>query len=235
LALLFLCAVLLIGFIGNFLKKHLKKRGVSRNVNRMVSVSSVVLLTFLFLGLTAASIIGGKLHFKSEKTVVGTYELYGRTREIYNDPLPLEIEDLTDGTAQWSKEAGHQETVLLSNTEYRQYAVPVDGNNKLNESVLEYTVTEVKWDVLYDFIKEAVLNTHQDEIYDGYVFTDHYEPVDAGLWNADDAYRLHWSDSVMNTYLIFWGNRIVEIEFFWEPMVEQISIAAEKLGNFSSD
>lgn len=105
----------------------------------------------------------------------------------------------------------------------------------MNESQLEYTVTEVKRDVLYDFIKEAVLNAHQDEIRSDYVFTDHYEPVDADLWNADDAYQLHWSDSVMNIYLIFWGNRIVEIEFFWEPTAEQTAIAAEKLGNFSSD
>jgi len=37
----------------------------------------------------------------------------------------------------------------------------------------------------------------------------------------------------MNTYLIFWGNRIVEINFFWEPTAEQIAIAAEVLGNFS--
>jgi len=235
LALLLLCAVPLIGVIGNLLKKHLKKRGVSRNVNRMASVGSVVLLTFLFLGLIAASIIRGGLHFSSEKTVAGTYELYGRTHEIYNDPLPLEIEDLADVSAQWSKEAGHQETFLLSSTEYRQYAVPVEGNDKLNERELKYTVTEVKRDVLYDFIKEAMLNAHQDELHDGYVFTDHYEPADASIWNADDAYQLHWSDSVMNTYLIFWGNRIVEIDFFWEPTLEQISIAAEKLANFPSD
>lgn len=107
LALLLLCAVHLIGVIGNFLKRHLKKRGVSRNVNRVVSVGSVVLLTFLFLGVIAASIIWGGLHFNNEKTVVGNYELYGRIREIYNDPLPLEIEDLADVSAQWSKEANH--------------------------------------------------------------------------------------------------------------------------------
>lgn len=233
LALLLLCIVPLISVIGNFLRKQLKKLGVSRNINRIVSIGSIVLLTFLLLGLIAASIIRGVLHFNSEKTVVGTYELYGRTREIYNDPLPLEIEDLADVSAQWSKEADHQETFLLANTEYRQNAVPVDDNDKLNECELEYTVTEVKRDVLYDFIKEAMLNARQDEIYDDYVFTDHYEPVDASMWNADDAYQLHWSDSVMNTYLIFWGNRIVEINFFWEPTAEQIAIAAEVLGNFS--
>lgn len=233
--LLWFCAVLLITVIGNLIKKHLKKRGVSRNVNRIVSVCSVLLMTFLLLGLMTAAIIQGKLHIGSEKTVVGTYELYGRTREIYDDPLPLEIEDLADVdiSVQWSKEVDHQETFLLSSTEYRQYTVPIDGNNKVDERKLEYTITEVKQDFLYDFIKRAVLNSRQDEIHNDFVFTDHYEPIDASIWDADDAYQLYWSDSVMDTYLIFWGNRIVEIKFYWEPTPEQITIAVEKLGTGS--
>ena len=232
-AMLWLCSVPLIIIIGNFIKGYLKKRGASRNINRIVTIGSVVLLTSLFLGLITVSIIRGGFPVNSEKTVVGTYELYGRTREIYDDPLPLEIEELADVSAQWSKEADHQETFLISSTEYRQYAVPVDGNDRVDEHSLEYTITEVKQDYLYDFIKKAMLNARQDEVHGDYVFTDHYEPVDTALWNADAAYQLHWSDSVLNTYLLCWGNRIVELQFFWEPTPEQIAIAAEKLGNFS--
>ncbi len=229
-ALLWICMVPLITVIGNLIKKLLKRRGVSRNVNRTVSVCAVVLLTFLMLGLITAAIIRGGLHIDSEKTATGTYELYGRTWGIYNDPLPLEIEDLTNVSARWSKEADHQETFLLSSTEYRQYAVPRDGNERVNESELEYTVTEVKQSFLYGFIKRAVLGSRQDEVHDDFVFTDHYEPIDASVWNADDAYQLHWSDSVLNTYLICWGKRIVEIKFYWEPTPEQIAIVVEKLG-----
>lgn len=232
---LWLCMVPFIIVIGNLLKNMLKKRGVSRNVNRIVSVCAVVLLTFLMLGLMTAAIIQGRMRFDSGKNVVGTYELYGRTREIYNDPLPLEIEELADVNAQWSKEADHQETLLLSSTEYRQYAVPADGNDNVDERKLEYTVTEVKQDFLYDFIKRAVLNSRQDEIHDDFVFTDHYEPIDASVWNADDAYQLHWSESVLNTYLIFWGNHIVEIKFYWEPTPEQIAITVENLERLFSD
>lgn len=232
---LWLCMVPFIILIGNLLKNMLKKRGVSRNVNRIVSVCAVVLLTFLMLGLMTAAIIQGRMRFDSGKNVVGTYELYGRTREIYNDPLPLEIEELADVNAQWSKEADHQETLLLSSTEYRQYAVPADGNDNVDERKLEYTVTEVKQDFLYDFIKRAVLNSRQDEIHDDFVFTDHYEPIDASVWNADDAYQLHWSESVLNTYLIFWGNHIVEIKFYWEPTPEQIAITVENLERLFRD
>ena len=33
----------------------------------------------------------------------------------------------------------------------------------------------------------------------------------------------------MNTYLVCWENRIVEIQFYWEPTQEQIQIAAAQL------
>lgn len=230
LAMLLLCAIPLITIMGKIITKRLKAWGVSKHINFAVSIGSVLLMTFLLLGLTTVSIIQGGSHFNSEKTAVGTYELYGRTREIYNDPLPLEIEDLANVSAWWSKEADHQETFLLSSTEYRQYTVPTDGNEWVNESELEYTVTEVKQRFLYDFIKRAVLGSRQDEVHDDFVFTDHYEPIDASVWNADDAYQLHWSDSVLNTYLICWGKRIVEIKFYWEPTPEQIAIVAQKLG-----
>ena len=99
----------------------------------------------------------------------------------------------------------------------------------MDERELEYTVTEVKWSFLYDFVKQAVLNCRQDEVHDDFVFTDHYEPVDPAPWGADDAYRLHWSDSVMNTWLLFRGERIVELQFHWEPTPEQMAAAASIL------
>lgn len=224
-----LCATFLVRAIADLVKKHLKKRGISKNVNLIISVSSVFLMTVLLLGLITAAVIRGGVHFSSEKNVVGTYELYGRTREIYNDPIPLEIEELADVSAQWSKEADHQETVLLSSTEYRQYALPTEGGERVDQRELKYRIAEVKWGFLYDFVKRAVLNSRQDEVHGDYVFTDHYEPSDASLWGADDAYQRYLGDSLLNAYLVCWGNRIVEIRFYWEPTPEQISIAAGQL------
>lgn len=227
----YLCALLLMIVIVNLIKKYLKKRGVSRNVNRAISFGSIFLLTFLLLGGMTASIIWGRVHFGSGKDVVRTYDLYGRTIEIYNDPLPLEIEDLAGVSAQWSKEADRRETFLIARTEYRQYAVPIGENDGVDERELEYTVTEAKWDFLHDFVKRAVLNARQDEINGDSVFIDHYEPADASVWNADAAYQRHWNGYVMDTYLIFWGERIVEVRFSWEPTPEQLAIAAAKLEN----
>lgn len=62
------------------------------------------------------------------------------------------------------------------------------------------------------------------------MFVDHFEPVDPALWGAEEAYQLHWSDSILDTYLVCWDNRIVEITFYWQPTQEQIETAAERLG-----
>ena len=233
-AALWLCAVPLIIAAGNLLKSLLKKWGAPRNINRIVSVCSVLLLTGLLLGSMTAAILRGDLQWNDGKKPVGTYELYGRMHEIYDDPLPLQIEDLADIAAservRWSKEASHQETFLLAHSEYRQYAVPTGENDRVAEHELKYTVTEVKRDFLYLLIKNAMLNARQDEVYDGGVFTDHYEPVDASLWHAGEVYQLHWSDSVLDTYLVCWENRIAEVQFFWEPTSEQIALVAERLG-----
>lgn len=229
LALFLLCGIPAITVIGNFLKRWLRKRGASRNVNRAVSMGAVLLLTFLLLGLMTAAILRGGLRMGSEHTVVGTYELYGRTREVCGDPLPLEIEALADVNARWSKEADHQETFLLSSTEYRQHSIPADGNDVPDNHELEYTVADVRWDFLYDFVKEAVLNSRQDKVHDDFVFTDHYEPVDPAPWGLDSAYQLHWGNDVLNGYLFFKGNRMVELTFYWEPTPEQLEKAARAL------
>lgn len=94
---------------------------------------------------------------------------------------------------------------------------------------LAYTIADIKWPFLYDTIKQAMLKERQDEVYDDHIFINHYEPIDAAPWKALNAYQLHWSDSILNTYLICWEDRIVELKFYWEPTPEQIEIAAKKL------
>ena len=148
------------------------------------------------------------------------------TWDIYNDPLPLTVEDLTEIDGNWSKEMDHQETGIVAYTEYEQRALFTEPREVPN---LSYTIIDIKATFLRDYIQQAVLNSRQDEVYDDYVFTDHYEPIDPAIWGADEAYQLHWSGSIMNTYLLFWDTRIVEIKFYWEPTTEQITKAAEVL------
>lgn len=216
----------LIGCSANLIKKKLKKKGVSRWVNMVVSLGSVFLFTVIFLSLLVSVILGSGISLGRDSQPVGSYEYHGQTWDIYDDPLPLTVEDLTEINANWSKEIDHQETGIVAYTEHEQRALFTEPREVPN---LSYTIIDIKATFLRDYIRQSVLNSRQDEVHGDYVFTDHYEPVDASVWGADEAYQLHWSDTIMNTYLLFWDDRIVEIKFYWEPTTEQIAQAAEIL------
>lgn len=213
-------------FLGRWMMKKLKEKGVSKTLNRVVSgICFGGLVTVGMIAVTAAA-IAGWIPMGEERKPAGQYDWDGLTMEIYNDPLPLTVEDLADVDARWSKEAQIQESPLLVYGNYRQnllYGQEIRGYN------LSYRIIDVKVPALYDFIKNRLISERQDEVYDDFVFVDHFEPVDPVPWSADEVYQLHWSDGILDTYLVCWENRIAEIKFYWQPAQAQLQAAAELL------
>lgn len=223
------CLIMIIlGFFLRFFRDRLKSHGVSRTVNRVVLITAAVILSFTTMGGLVYSIMHYDL-FK-ERQAVGTYNFNGWVIDVYDDELPLQVEDImTVPAIEWSRQAQRSATFLVSSTEYTQY--PLSEDRTIPD--LNYTVTEIKSTALYGFCKNRLLKAKRDEKFDdGTVFTDHYEQVDAAPWGAMDAYQLHWSDSILNNYLLFYEDQIVEIQFGWEPTPEQMVIVAEKLAKF---
>lgn len=211
--------------VGNGLSRWLKEQGASRRVNMVVSSLGVlVAVIFCFAGMIAL-MIGNRFPFFPGSTPVSTYEWNGRTYDIYDDPLPLELEDLVEVDARWSKKAELQESVLLAYGEYTQrplYSEEVDYQ-------IRYDITDVKVPALYPFIKKSLVNARQGQVQEDFVFVDHFEPTDPAPWGAQEAYQLLGNDGLMDTYLICWETRIVEIKFYWTPTAEQIARAADIL------
>ena len=212
--------------IANLAKGWLKRAGASKGTNYTLTILLIIILTFVFLGILTVYILRNGPD--DGRIPVDSYEQNGWTFNIYNEPMPLYVEDLMEiGDSTWSRERNrHDETILVSRSEYRQDHVK-GGPAGLKD--LAYTIVDIKFPFLYETAKQAMLDERQDEIHDDYIFIDHYEPIDATIWEASAAHQLHWSDSILNTYLICWKNRIVEIKFYWEPTPEQIAIAVEKL------
>lgn len=200
----------------------LKRRGVSRWVNLAVTCAAIFVLVIAGTGVIVAASLRGWLPLGEESQPVGQYDWDGRTMDIYDDPIPLEVEDLVQVDARWSKEARLQESPLLAYGDYRQdllYGQEVRGYE------LRYEITDVKVPLLYDFVKDGLIRNHQDEALGEYLM-----PVDSAPWNAQEAYQLHWDGGLLDTYLVCWENRFAEITFYWTPTQEQIQIAAERLG-----
>ena len=57
-----------------------------------------------------------------------------------------------------------------------------------------------------------------------------YLEQDPTPWKANEVYQLAYQDSgALNSYLLCYDDRIIEISFDWEPTAEQMAIVAEKL------
>lgn len=225
-SLVWMFIIILIILLGNLLKRRLKRVGAPRGLNYTATILLTIFLTFvLLIGLVAYIL---RFDLNDGRVPVATYEQNGWTFEVYDEPMPLYVEDLMDiGNSEWSRERNeHNETFLLSKTEYRQDHVQGGSKGLKN---LEYTIVDIKIPALYDIAKQSLLDERQDEVHGDYIFTDHFEPIDATIWKAEEAYQLHWSDSVLDTYLICWENRIIEIKFYWQPTPEQIAVVVEKL------
>lgn len=200
----------------------LKRRGVSRWVNLAVTCAAIFVLVIAGTGVIVAASLRGWLPLGEESQPVGQYDWDGLTMDIYDDPLPLEVEDLVQVDARWSKEARLQESPLLAYGDYRQDLLFTE---EIQGYEIRYEITDVKVPFLYDFVKDGFIRDNQDEVLEKYLI-----PVDPAPWEAEEVYQVSWRDGVLDdTYLVCWEKRIVEIKFYWTPTQEQIQIAAERL------
>jgi len=209
----------------NGVKAFLKKRGASRRINLIVSAASVIVLCLVFLSGTVYLI----LHFDlGMRQPAGTWTDHGYTMKLFDDPLPLRVEDLTEvPETVWSAEARAEESLFVKRTEYQQWPVP-DGRRVPD---LEYTVTQVKLPFLYGFLRDGLLRKRTDVFQNGtLVYENHYVPIDPAPWGAEEAYQVFLEGSLKNWYLACYEDWFLELRFGWPPTEEQIKLAAERLG-----
>ena len=208
-----------------YIREHMKKRGLSRKKNQLLTIGLAVVLSTCFVMVLTALVFS--VGITKRRRPVGTYDKGGWEMEVYDDPIPLEMKDLRDtGCDQWSTAADRAETIFLAHTRYSQQ--PLTTDRFVPE--LRYEVTEVKAGFLYGFLKKRLLWERQDAVTDQkVVMADYYEPVDPAPWKALDAYRVYWSGGYLNEYRVFYEDRILEIRFGWEPSKWQMAAAAEKL------
>lgn len=218
----------------NGLKHFLQRRNVSRNMNRLITVISCIVVsqavmgavTFFFLHASQKGLFNGGLE---------TYEHNGTEFSIYQDELPLTVEDLL-GTARdgYVREHTGSESMLAAYYEMRQYP-RYDLKDISNMPGLSYSVTEIRLPCLYEFCKNSLLNGPQDETEDGRtVYIHHFEPADPAPWQALDAYQIRWNGGMLDRYLLCYESRIIDICFDWKPTKEQMAVTAEKLSGQSS-
>ena len=207
------------------LRRWLKKAGVSKTANWIITILAVTVLTFALIG----AVVFASLQYdwlSDEPAAVYTTS-DGREYEIYRDELPLTVQDLQEANhPNYSYEADGSRSPLLAHYEYRQHLWYALGETKM--PALEYKITDVKVEALYEICLKEYLE--QDETSKQILGDDvSYRLVDAAPWGVDTAYQYYHGELYVNEWILCKDNRIVLLNADWTLNETQMAIAGAKL------
>ena len=227
----FILYIPLLFVLVNSVKVFLKNIKAPKNVNKTITVLSSFALSFLMMGLiTFATIKLSSSGFFTEKSEQ-TYEHNGITWILHRDEILLSVEDLMDVDSEvYIKERRGSESVFLGQYVMRQLPRR-DAEDYVNIPGLEYTFVDVKISALYDICKKRMIY-EQESLYPAE--EREYIAQDSKPWGAKEVYRLKDNQlGYTNMYLLCYDGILVEIEFDWEPTVEQMRIVCEKFNQLN--
>lgn len=208
----------------------LKRKNVpATTASTIVWISCFV---FAFLFPVATNSLRERISGMAEEKVnasLESYEYNGSTRYIYQDELPIYIEDFFEiDYEKYSRELHTQSSWFMTQSRATERAMMgVSDVPNLSYTLVTGRIsllTEYCYDLL---VKKPSRNSHLLPEED----RNHYEAEDPALWNADQAYLLYIGDDPGNTYLIRWGNAFLQFQFSEELTPYQKQIISQKMGN----
>lgn len=213
------------------LRYLLRRTGLSTEVNRLVTQVLSFLVAFAVIG----SVYWSAFRLIRDTPWRDTYTWQGDKYDVDPVDLPLTLEDLTGQPYEHiSREQFETRTFFLS----RQSCREMIGQPQ-KQVTLNYIVTDIRRPWLREMVIRDYLENTGNTISFGQVkFAidwDWLPEEKTGAWNADDAYRKYYVEeedgrlSPANTYLLFYGDRIVELTMPEEPTDTQRTIVCERL------
>lgn len=202
------------------LRDGMKAKGAPRGLNRAVTIGASMVLTVGFLfGMGWMTIRFGWARNEAPER----YTYQGFTFDVWHDPLPLTVADLTGPVeTKYSTKAEGQESFLLARTRYRQDRLLSEPKVSPVPGELDYIVIEVKAPFLYDLCR--------GELLEDLPLDEEYRPVDPAPWGAAEAYQRYWGEP-MGIWLLCYPGRLVEIGVHNIEMTpERMEVVGGKLG-----
>lgn len=212
--------------------RHLMRRtGWSTEVNRLVTQ----VLSFLVALVVIGGVNWGAFRLMLDTPWRETYQWRGDEYDVHPIDLPLTLADLTGQPyAHISREQLETRTFFLS----RRSCKEIIGQPQ-KQVTLQYEVTDIRQPWLRDMVvRDYLENTGYTVRFRTVKFTIDWDwlPEEVpGAWGADAAYRRYYVDeedsslSPANTYLLFYGDRVVELTLPEEPTDAQRAVVGKKL------
>lgn len=193
-------------------REWLKRKKVSAGANRAVTYGLCVVLPLLVVVLvTVALLRTGARGWDSSR----------------DDDLPLTVSDLTEVDSEYAQSHEVLQSPLLVRCQVYQYARHREDMVDMPE--IRYQIVVVKAPFLYGLCRDDLLGGGNNGVPEGW--REYYAPVDPAPWGAAEAYRHFYRNTgAQNEYLLCYPDRIVEIDFDWEPTPEQMAVVGERLG-----
>lgn len=196
------------------IKNNISKSERKENSKIRLKRFTAVILVILWLGSGIGAYIAiPKPYYKiKEKSEFG----YTVTHNVYLDKnAPLDISEFKEmGDKTVSREKITRELLLIRETEWDVYTVDYD-------LYIYSNVTEIRFSPLLERCKNEIVFNHI--VYGAKKFN---------LTDKFESYRYYIDDETpINSYAFCNGNRIISVDFSWEPSEEELIFAAEKLLN----
>lgn len=209
----------------------MKRMGVSSGTNRTVTM---VLAVVFSLAVGALAVPVGNMVMDhsawAENREVRQYEWNGHYFDIYNDEIPLRVEDMSDTRSpDYSYEAREQSSLFLKKGDYSQR---IWASSDLPE--MSYIVYTTQIPAVYDLVvREATKPVdYAMGVYEnGEPYYDEYIPQDGILWGADAAYRRYAGGEPYDHWVLCYDGCVVIFQPNWELTPEQMTVVGSVFGN----
>lgn len=211
-----------------WLSNRMKQHNVSAKTNRFITYAFAVVMSLVLCGGVIWLVVSVRMAENDKTAHAETYEYKGRTYYVYDDPIPLRIEDLieTDYEGYSYELISDLSSPLLSRYEARQKT----RYDALSEPEMQYRIIHVKAPFLYSWVLDLMLEAF-DHNY-AYPYDPHWkdvQSVDPDPWGAEQAFQLYLGDEAHERYLLCFVDHIIEIDLDWTPTDHEKSVIAEKL------
>lgn len=211
-----------------WMSNRMKQRNVSAKTNRFITYSFAVVMSLVLCAGVIWLVVSVRMEENDKTAQAETYEYNGWTYYVYDDPIPLRIEDLieTDYEGYSYEIISDSSSPLLSRYEARQKT----RHDALAEPEMQYRIVHVKATFLYSWVLDLML----EEFDHNYAYPDDPDwkddrSVDPKPWGAEQAYQLYLGDEAHERYLLCYEDHIIEIDLDWTPTDNEKAIIAEKL------
>ena len=211
-----------------WLSNRMKQHNVSAKTNRFITYAFAVVMSLVLCGGVIWLVVSVRIEENDKTAQAETYKYNGWTYYVYDDPIPLRIEDLinTDYEGYSYEIISDESSPLLSRYEARQKT----RYDALTEPEMQYRIVHVKAPFLYNWVLDLML----EEFDHNYAYPD--DPgwkddrsVNPEPWGAEQAYQLYLGDEAHERYLLCYEDHIIEIDLDWTPKDNEKVIIAEKL------